>query len=116
MLPKLRLVTFSCVKNAQNRVGILLGNKSVIDLSLASDKPAFHDMLKFVDDGKKYTAEAKLIAKNPPKHSIISDKDVILKAPIPLPRFTHIFILIQRYFTSTGSTSIAMNEYYNCLL
>ena len=116
MLPKLRLVTFSCVKNAQNRVGILLGNKSVIDLSLASDKPAFHDMLKFVDDGKKYTAEAKLIAKNPPRHSIISDKDVILKAPIPLPRFIQTILLIRKHLESSGCRTIAMNDYSNSLL
>ena len=116
MLPKLRLVTFCCVKNAQNRVGILLGNKSVIDLSLASDKPAFHDMLKFVDDGKRYTAEAKLIAKNPPRHSIISDKDVILKAPIPLPRFTQTVLLIQKQIESGGCKTIAINDHSNSLL
>ena len=86
MLPKLRLVTFSCVRNAQNRVGILLADQSVVDLTLSSKSPAFHDMLKFIDDGKKNTAEAKIIAKNPPRNSIIAEHDVILKAPIPLPR------------------------------
>ena len=87
MVPKLRLVTFSCLKNAQNRVGILLDNKSVIDLSLTSQKPAFHDMLKFIDGGRNVMDEARAIAKSPPAHSVIDEKSIVLKAPIPLPRF-----------------------------
>lgn len=91
MLPKLRLVTFSCSKNAQSRVGILLDNKSVVDLSATAQKPAFQSMLQFIDDGRKNTAEAKKILKSPPSHSIINEKDVSLKAPIPLPRLVSIF-------------------------
>jgi hypothetical protein len=90
MLPKLRLVTFSCLKNAKNRVGILQDNKSVIDLSTTSQKPAFMDMLKFIDGGKSIVKEAKDVAKNPPANSVIDEKDVVLKAPIPLPRLSNI--------------------------
>jgi hypothetical protein len=89
MLPKLRLVTFSCLKNAKNRVGILQDNKSVIDLSTTSQKPAFMDMLNFIDGGKSIVKEAKDIAKNPPANSLIDEKDVVLKAPIPLPRLSN---------------------------
>ena len=86
MLPKLKLVTFSCLKNSKNRVGILLENKSVIDLTSVSPKPAYYDMLKFIDGGIETMAETKLIAKDPPITAIVAEKSVVLKAPIPLPR------------------------------
>ena len=86
MLPKLKLVTFSCLKNSKNRVGILLENRTVIDLTSVSPKPAYHDMLKFIDGGKDTMAETKSIARNPPAAAILAEKSVVLKAPIPLPR------------------------------
>ena len=97
MLPKLRLVTFSCLKNARNRVGILQDNKSVIDLSTASQKPAFMDMLKFIDGGNSIVKEAKDIAKNPPANSVIDEKDVVLKAPIPLPRLSNTQAVVTKF-------------------
>ena len=96
MLPKLRLVTFSCFNNAKSRVGILLDNKSVIDLSAASTRGSSHCMLQFIDDGKMMTAEAKTILKSPPSHAIINEMDVILKAPIPLPR-RNVFCIGKNY-------------------
>ena len=86
MLPKLKLVTFSCLKNSKNRVGILLENKSVIDLTSISPKPAYYDMLKLIDGGREMMIETKAIAKNPPTASIVAEKSIVLKAPIPLPR------------------------------
>jgi hypothetical protein len=89
MLPKLKLVTFSCLKNSKNRVGILLENKSVIDLTSVSPKPVYYDMLKFIDGGKETINETKSFAKNPSSSAIVDEKSVVLKAPIPLPRFKH---------------------------
>ena len=89
MMPKLRIVTFNCLKNAQNRVGILLDDKSVVDLSQISKNPAHEDMLKFIDGGRNMVDGAKTIAKCPPVHAIIDEKNYTLKAPIPLPRFTN---------------------------
>jgi hypothetical protein len=89
MLPKLKLVTFSCLKNSKNRVGILLENKSVIDLTSVSPKPVYYDMLKLIDGGKDTINETKSFAKNPPSSAIVDEKSVVLKAPIPLPRFMH---------------------------
>ena len=90
MLPKLKLVTFSCLKNSKNRVGILLENKSVIDLTSVSPKPVYYDMLKFIDGGKETINETKSILKNPPSNAIVDEKSVVLKAPIPLPRFINL--------------------------
>lgn len=105
MLPKLKLVTFSCFKNSKNRVGILLENKSVIDLTSVSPKPVYYDMLKLIDGGKETINETKSFAKNPPSSAIVDEKSVVLKAPIPLPRFIHalqpihdILIMLDRRF------------------
>lgn len=87
MVPKLKIVTFSCLKNAQNRVGILLDNKSVVDLSQISRTPAHEDMLKLIDGGKNLLDDVRIIAKSPPANAVIDEKNYTLKAPIPLPRF-----------------------------
>jgi hypothetical protein len=88
-IPKMRLITFNTLKTVANRVGIQLENRTIVDLSLISDKEKhrFTDMLKIIDGGKIMTNDLKKIAQNPPTHSVISDKDIILKAPIALPRF-----------------------------
>jgi hypothetical protein len=89
IIPKIRLITFNTLKTVANRVGIQLENRTIVDLSLISEKEnhRFTDMLKIIDGGTMMTNDLKKIAQNPPTHCVISDKDIILKAPISLPRF-----------------------------
>lgn len=97
-IPKLRLITFNTLKTVANRVGIQLENRTIIDLSLVSEKEKhrFNDMLQIIDGGKLMTNDIRTIAKNPPDHCIINEKDVTIKAPIPLPR-RNVFCIGKNY-------------------
>lgn len=92
VLPKLRLITFNTLENVQHRVGVLLDNKSVIDLTKVSTlktsvPAAYYDMNTFIEGGKELIKNIKIIVANPPLDSLVKQEDVILKSPIPLPRY-----------------------------
>jgi 2-keto-4-pentenoate hydratase/2-oxohepta-3-ene-1,7-dioic acid hydratase in catechol pathway len=82
-----KLATFA-IDDGPDRLGVVLSDDRVLDLSSESDEPALQSMLAFIDAGQSALALAGAAARRAadsgaPVHAV---RDVALRAPIPRPR------------------------------
>jgi 2-keto-4-pentenoate hydratase/2-oxohepta-3-ene-1,7-dioic acid hydratase in catechol pathway len=81
----MRLVTFRSAVSAVDRLGALLENDEVLDLTGALSIPAFASMLNLIEAGQEAWDRARAIIALAPRDWRLSRKSVHLLAPIPLP-------------------------------
>jgi 2-keto-4-pentenoate hydratase/2-oxohepta-3-ene-1,7-dioic acid hydratase in catechol pathway len=82
----MKLVTFRTAQgDATDRLGALLGEDQVLDLTAAGAAPAFGSMLALIEAGEPAWAQAReLTAASPARHRL-ARTEVRLRAPLPLP-------------------------------
>ncbi len=81
----MRLVTFRGPRSDEDRLGALIGEDQVLDLTAVGGEPAFASMLALIEAGEAAWSRARDLAKIAHVQSRVALKDVRLRAPIPLP-------------------------------
>src|SRR5689334_4195431 len=81
----MRLVTFVSVRSTMDRLGVLVGDDQVLDLSAAAAEPAFASMLALIEAGEGAWERARKLTRAAPAQHRMTLADVRLRAPIPLP-------------------------------
>lgn len=81
----MRLVTFRLTPSDTDRVGALLGEDQVLDLTAAGGGLAFASMLALIEAGEEAWERARALAAVAQSAFRLPRRDVRLRAPIPLP-------------------------------
>ncbi|MDH5676581.1 MAG: fumarylacetoacetate hydrolase family protein [Myxococcales bacterium] len=81
----MRLVTFRPAGSDIDRVGALLGDDQVLDLSAADAGPQFSSMLALIEGGEPSLERARKLCAEAAAGHRMARSGVTLKAPIPLP-------------------------------
>ena len=81
----MKLVTFQDHDDDHDRLGGLLDEDVLIDLSAANRSAQFASMLALIEGGESAWGEARSLLTHPPKQHLRNLRDLRLRAPLPLP-------------------------------